>query len=363
MIAASDPAVRPSAELASPSAALAESRPGPGLAPNPAYNRHNAFPARLLTNRRLNAPGSAKDTRHFEFSLKSSGLTYTAGDSLGVVPANCPVLVDEMLQALGCDGEEGVNDPQSRQTSLRSALLHGYQITQIPPALLREFAGRSGDSQLHELLQPGRKADLDRYLHGREIIDLLLSFPSVPFTPAEFVSFLRKLQPRLYSISSSPTQHRDEVHLTVAVVRYESYGRQRKGVCSTFLAERADADTPVPIFVRTSHGFRLPEDSGTPMVMVGPGTGIAPFRAFLEERRAIGAKGRNWLFFGDQRGELDFLYREELEGMLADGTLTRLDTAFSRDQDEKIYWLFAGSWRLASDSIRAAFGPGPSSGG
>ena len=151
------------------------------------------------------------------------------------------------------------------------------------------------------------------------------------------MSLLAKLQPRLYSISSSPRAHPGEVHLTVAAVRYESHGRARKGVCSTFLADRVETDTPVPVFVQTSHGFRLPEDTGRLVIMIGPGTGIAPFRAFLEERRATGAKGRNWLFFGDQKASCDFLYREQLEAMLAEGSLTRLDTAFSRDQTEKIY--------------------------
>jgi sulfite reductase (NADPH) flavoprotein alpha-component len=159
----------------------------------------------------------------------------------------------------------------------------------------------------------------------------------VKFVPAEFVSLLARLQPRLYSISSSPKVHPDEVHLTVATVRYESGGRARKGVCSTFLAERAEPPTPVPVFVQRSHGFRLPSDGARPVIMIGPGTGVAPFRAFLEERRALGAKGRNWLFFGDQQRECDFLYRPELEAMLAEGSLARLETAFSRDQPEKIY--------------------------
>jgi len=165
----------------------------------------------------------------------------------------------------------------------------------------------------------------------------LLEFPSARFDPAEFVQLLLPLAPRLYSISSSPKAHPGEVHLTVAVVRYDSHGRPRKGVASTFLAERVDESMPVPIFVQTSHGFRLPATPDTPIIMVGPGTGLAPFRAFLEERESIGAKGRSWLFFGDQRATTDFLYREDLEAMLQRETLTRLDTAFSRDQDEKIY--------------------------
>src|SRR5947209_7058035 len=184
-------------------------------------------------------------------------------------------------------------------------------------------------------MAPEAKEALKHYLYGREIVDLLVDFPSVTFTPSEFVSHLRKLAPRLYSISSSLNAFPGQVHLTVASVRYEAFGRSRKGVCSTFLADRATGT--VPVFVQVSHGFRLPKSGDTPIIMVGPGTGIAPFRAFLHDRRASGAKGRNWLFFGDQRAETDFLYREELEPMVQDGHLTMLSTAFSRDQAEKVY--------------------------
>jgi len=303
----------------------------------PAYSRTNPFPARLITNRRLNAPGSAKDTRHFEISLEGSGLTYEVGDALGVMPANCPALVDDIILALGCDGEEAVRDPKGAETSLRSALLRNYAITRPTTGLLQLLAERADDAGLKALLNPARKADLDKFLYGREVIDCLMQCTAAKLSPAEFTGNLAKLQPRLYSISSSPKAHPGEVHLTVAAVRYDSHGRQRKGVCSTFLADRAETDTPVPVFVQTSHGFRLPSDTNKPVIMIGPGTGIAPFRAFLEERRATGAKGKNWLFFGDQQRKCDFLYQEQLEGMLAEGSLTRLDTAFSRDQAEKIY--------------------------
>jgi len=178
---------------------------------------------------------------------------------------------------------------------------------------------------------------LEKFLYGREIIHLLQAHPDVRFSPTEFVGFLSKLQPRLYSISSSPKAHPNEVHLTVAVVRYESLGRRCQGVCSTFLADRVHESTPVPVFVQTSTNFRLPQNTDAPVIMIGPGTGIAPFRAFLEERRAVGARGKNWLYFGDQCQATDFLYREELENFLRDGHLVRLDTAFSRDQAEKIY--------------------------
>lgn len=332
-----------SAFSASPAAATSDpgttSSPTTEPAPKPAsWSRANPFPARLVTNRKLNGPGSAKDTRHFEISLEGSGLSYEVGDALGVMPTNCPGLVGEILTALGCDGEEAVPDPSGKETSLRNALLRNFQITKPGSTLLQTIAERAGDTELRALLEPARKAELDSFLYGRELIDILIRCAKAKFVPKEFVALLPKLQPRLYSISSSPKAHPDQVHLTVAAVRYESHSRSRKGVCSTFLADRAELNaTPVPVFVQTSHGFRLPADLTKPVIMIGPGTGIAPFRAFLEERRATGAKGSNWLFFGDQQAAHDFLYREELEAMKADGTLTRLDTAFSRDQAEKIY--------------------------
>ena len=300
-----------------------------------AYSRKNPFPASLLANRKLTGEGSGKETRHFEISLEGSGLAYEVGDALGVIPMNCPALVNDFLRVLNRDGEEAVSRPDGGEAPLRAALFRDYEITKIPPQLLKAIAERSSDKTLADLMVPAAKDALAHYLWGREVIDLLTDFPSVTFTPAEFVGHLRKLQPRLYSISSSLKAFPGQVHLTVAAVRYESFGRRRNGVCSTYLADRVKG--PVPVFVQVSHSFRLPQDPATPIIMVGPGTGIAPFRAFLYERRAVGAKGKNWLFFGDQRAATDFLYREELEAMLADGHLGRLDTAFSRDQAEKIY--------------------------
>jgi sulfite reductase (NADPH) flavoprotein alpha-component len=178
---------------------------------------------------------------------------------------------------------------------------------------------------------------LEKYLWGREVIDPLLEHPEARFTPEEFVKLLRKLQPRLYSIASSPRVYPEEIHLTVATVQYESLGRQRLGVCSTFLADRVTEEIPVSVFIHSAKHFRLPEDPSRPVIMVGPGTGIAPFRAFLQDRRALGATGKQWLFFGEQHAETDFLYREELEALHKEGTLHRFHTAFSRDQEEKIY--------------------------
>jgi sulfite reductase (NADPH) flavoprotein alpha-component len=291
----------------------------------------------LTLNRRLNGEGSGKDTRHIGFSLEGSDLAYEAGDALAVVPANCDALVDDLLKALGCSGDEAVPGAKGPEVPLREALHRHYEIGRISPALLKEFATRTGDAALLRVTQPDANGEQTKFLRGREVIDLLLAHPAVTFTPTEFIALLRKLQPRLYSIASSPKAHPGEVHLCVGVVRYESLGRGRKGVCSTFLADRVPDQAPVPVYVHENRSFRPPADPDRPLIMVGPGTGIAPFRAFLEERRETGAKGANWLFFGDQRASLDFLFRDEMEAMQQAGGLQRLDLAFSRDQAEKVY--------------------------
>jgi len=301
------------------------------------HSRTNPFPARLLVNRILTGEGSAKETRHFEISLQGADLNYEAGDALGMFPTNCPALVSDLVAALGCDGEEAVKAPDGSETSLRHALLRHYQVTQPPSSLLAAIGERAQSAELKTLLAPENKAALEKHLHGREIIDFLLAHPMARFTPEEFIALLRKLSPRLYSIASSPKAHPGEVHLCVGIVRYETHGRARKGVCSSFLADRVEQETPLPVFVQASHGFKLPVITDTPVIMVGPGTGIAPFRAFLEERQISAARGRNWLFFGDQKRATDFLYRDELETMFKNGVLTKLDLAFSRDQAEKIY--------------------------
>ena len=306
--------------------------------PASAFSRANPFPARLKVNRRLNGIGSDKDTRHFEITLDGSGLTYEAGDSLGVCPMNCPALVEELLAVLGFSGEETVDLPTGATTRIHAALLSSLALTSPGPGLVREAATRSRNTDLLALLEPGRKADFDAWLYGRDVVDLIRACPGAGFSPSEWAGLLRPLQPRLYSISSSPKANPGEVHLTVATVRYEAHGRQRKGVCSGWLADRViPGETPVPVFIQTAHGFRLPRDPALPVIMVGPGTGIAPFRAFLQERRATGATGKNWLFFGDQRRSCDFLYADELTTWADDGFLTHLDLAFSRDQSEKIY--------------------------
>ncbi len=300
------------------------------------YTRANPFPGKLLVNRRLN-PGSQKDTRHFEVDLTDWGLGYEVGDSMAIYPSNNPGLVDEIIQSLGAKGDEIVPSTSKGQTvALREALFRQYSITQATPKFLKAIAQRaSGAPLLNELMQAERKADLDNYLWGMEVIDFLHEHRSIRFAPEEFVGLLSKLQPRLYSIASSLKAFPDQVHFIIDVVRYESHGRERKGVCSTFIAERAE-NSPVPVYP-TSSKFRMPEDPQTPMIMVGPGTGIAPFRAFLQERRATGAKGKSWLFFGSQQEKCDYFYKDDFDQLKNDGYLTRIDCAFSRDQEHKIY--------------------------
>jgi sulfite reductase (NADPH) flavoprotein alpha-component len=308
-------------------------RPVPAAAGEPVWSRKNPLAARLAVNRKLTRDGSEKDVRHLEIALGDSGLTYEVGDALGVMPTNCPELVADLLAALGCDGEEAV-PTEAGELPLRLALTQHFDITKPSTDLLKAAAERGAD--FAPLLDPARRDDLKKWLWGREIFEVIAGLPR-QFTAAEFTTLLKKLQPRLYSISSSLKAHPGEVHLTVGVVRHTSHGRARKGVCSTFLADRAGADMPVPVFVQPSHGFKLPADPGQDIIMVGPGTGIAPFRAFLEERQVSGATGRNWLFFGDQRRAFDYLYEETLEAWRANGHLARLELAFSRDQSEKIY--------------------------
>jgi sulfite reductase (NADPH) flavoprotein alpha-component len=302
------------------------------------YSRKNPFPSKLLVNEKLNREGSEKETRHYEFSLAGSGLQYEVGDSMGILPRNNPGLVEDLLNALHFSGEEPVQNKEGEVFSIRDGLLKHYQITQPSKQFLEAVVERSPNANdLRELMHPDRKRELDQYLWGREIIDFLLEAPSMQFSPDEFASKLRKLQPRLYSIASSLKAFPEQVHFVVASVRYESRGRKREGVASTYLADRIDGNTPIPMFVHVAKGFRLPEDPDKPIIMVGPGTGVAPFRAYLQERKAIGAKGRNWLFFGEQRSRCDYFYREEFESFEQEGVLTRLHTAFSRDQSFKVY--------------------------
>jgi len=304
------------------------------------YSRKNPFPATLTVNQKLTGGSSNKDTRHFEISLEGSGLSYEVGDSLGVFATNDPELVEGILKIQGFSGDEIVTNPDGQSVPLRQALTKDFIISEPAKQILQALPEKdSSAAYLKDLLDPASKGQLDEYLWGRDILDLLEEFTAAKFTPEEFVKVLRKLQPRLYSIASSQKAVGEAVHLTVAVVRYQpkSSNHLHKGVCSTFLAERAEGTGKVPVFTHTAKHFRVPENPETATIMVGPGTGIAPFRAFLQERKAAGASGDNWLFFGEQQAASDFFYKDEFESYQKDGVLTKLTTAFSRDQAEKIY--------------------------
>lgn len=290
----------------------------------------NPYQARLIDNRLLTSDNAAKETRHFGIHL--NGLQYEVGDALGVIPSNQPQLVSLMLEAGGWTGEESVNE-----LPLSEALLTKFDLGNPSRDLLQAVAERAKHEDLAGMLKPERSGDLKIWLHGRDVLDVLQMCPKGELKAAELAPLLKKLQPRLYSIASSLKAAPGEVHLTVAQVRYENLGRARHGVCSTFLADRVQTETPLPVFVQTSHGFRLPEDLSKPVIMVGPGTGVAPFRAFLQERQATGGGGRNWLFFGEQSRAMSYFYKDEWAAMIKQGSLHRLDTAFSRDQEQKIY--------------------------
>ncbi|MFI6037385.1 molybdopterin-dependent oxidoreductase [Streptomyces sp. NPDC051315] len=324
--ARTDAGAAPAAATLAPAAPARSRRPAP-------------VTARLVGNRLLSLPGSGKEVRRFTFDTRDSEtpLVYEAGDALGVRPLNSPGLVAEWLAVTGLDPHARVRVNGVGEVPLDEALLRHLDITRITPALLRFTADRTRDPrELRKLLRPDNKGELAKWSWGRQAVDVAAEF-GVRAGPQEWAEVLGRLQPRLYSISSSPLTDPHLVSLTVSVVRYENLaGRPRQGVCSPFLAD-AGPDTPVPVHVQRSPHFRPPADPATPMVMVGPGTGVAPFVGFLEERRARGHRARNWLFFGEQHRATDFYYEEELTALLADGTLARLDTAFSRDQRAKVY--------------------------
>ncbi|RUP65859.1 Nitrate reductase [Streptomyces sp. NP10] len=301
-------------------------------------SRAEPVTALLTGNRLLSLPGATKEVRAFTIDTRHADtpLTYTAGDALGVRPLNCPDLVAEWLAVTGLDPAAEVDVPGQGTVALGEALYRHLDITRITPDLLRLVADHTGDRPLKKLLRPDNKGERDRWTWGRQAVDVLAEHP-VRATAAAWAEVLGPLRPRLYSIASSPLEDPHRMRLTVSVIRYESaLGGMRKGVASTFLAD-AEPDSSVPVFVQRNDRFRPPADPVTPMIMVGPGTGVAPFLGFLEERRALGHSGANWLFFGEQHRATDFYYREELDTMSRSGTLTRLDTAFSRDQRAKVY--------------------------
>jgi sulfite reductase (NADPH) flavoprotein alpha-component len=303
----------------------------------PSHTRDNPYPAPLVDKRALTQDVSTKLTVHVAFDIAGSGIAYEAGDACGVIPQNNPELVEEILHALNFSGSVGVQLPKAGSTTLYDALLNHLQITRITRKMIESYATIGNCQGLFNLLVPEQQSHLDKYTYDRGLVDLLHDYPHVLREPSDLVAMLPRLSPRLYSISSSPAAHAGEIHTTVAVVRYRSHNRERGGVCSTLLADRTNTGETLPIYIQPNKRFRLPSDSTAPIIMIGPGTGIAPFRSFLHERRALGHTGRNWLFFGERSAATDFLYRDELQAMQSDAHLTRMDVAFSRDQDHKVY--------------------------
>ncbi|MGG0383902.1 assimilatory sulfite reductase (NADPH) flavoprotein subunit [Priestia filamentosa] len=302
------------------------------------YSRKNPFKAEVLESINLNGRGSNKETRHLELSLEDSGLTYKPGDSLGIYPENDPKLVDLLIEELNWDPEEIVTtNKQGDVRPLKEALISHFEITVLTKPLLEQALKLSGNDDLAELLAAGNEEKVKEYIDGRDLLDLVRDFGPWPVSANDFVAILRKMPARLYSISSSLEANPDEVHLTIGAVRYNTHGRDRNGVCSILCAERLEPGDTLPIYIQSNQNFKLPENPDTPIIMVGPGTGVAPFRSFMQEREEIGAEGKSWMFFGDQHFVTDFLYQTEWQKWLKDGVLTKMDVAFSRDTEEKVY--------------------------
>ncbi len=318
-----------------PAGAASTPMPPAAPPPKPKWTKSHPFMAPVLERINLNGRGSEKQTLHMELSLEGSGLTYQPGDSLGILPNNRPDLVFALIELLGEDPETSVQTPDGEQT-LREALTRHYEITVLTRPVIQRYAALCEARELQALLAEGRNKDLMAWSDGRDLIDLLKAYPVSGLTGQALVDILRKLPPRLYSIASSLEAHPEEAHITVSVVRYTQHGRDRFGVCSNYLGD-LDEDAEIPVYIHENRNFKLPSDPQAPLIMIGPGTGVAPFRAFIEEREAHGAGGPNWLFFGDQHFTTDFLYQTDLQRFHKDGVLTRLDVAFSRDQEHKVY--------------------------
>jgi len=324
------------ADLDTPPSNVVAFGPVAGHGTGSAWSKKNPFEASLLDNIVLNADESSKETRHIEVSVEDSGLEWQPGDSLGVLPRNSERDVQDILAALGFAGEDTVTGPRGDVT-LAEALTHDYEITTLTRPFLQGWAELSAADDLQAVLADDNRDGLREWMHGRQLIDVLQAWPVDSLPPQSFIDRLRKLPGRLYSIASSQNANPDEVHLTVATVRYETHGRKREGVASTWLADRIDDDSPLPVYIDHNKNFRLPDDDSAPIIMVGPGTGVAPFRAFVEEREHRDADGANWLFFGEQHFHTDFLYQREWLRWREQGVLDRIDVAFSRDQAEKVY--------------------------
>ena len=301
------------------------------------FGKKNPFPSELLDKVLLNGEGTAKETWHYELSLEGSGLSYEPGDALAVVALNAPDMVEGVLKAAKLKGTEEVTLKGGSPKILADVLREDLEITTISKAVLKKLNDVAPSDKLEALLADDAKDQLRDYLWGRWLVEALADFAPGGLGADALVSILRKLPPRLYSIASSPLAHPDEVHLTVASVRYEAHDTMKKGVASTYLADLVNTGDRVLVYTHVNKNFRLPDSDDTPIIMVGPGTGVAPFRAFVEHRGETGAKGKSWLIFGDQHYTYDFLYQLEWQDHLKSGALSRIDVAFSRDQPEKVY--------------------------
>lgn len=302
------------------------------------YSRTNPFRAEVLENINLNGRGSNRETRHLEISLEGSGLTYEPGDSVGIFPTNNSDLIDEIINFGKWNSEETVEiNSQGERRALRIALLNHFEVTVLTKPLLEKLSHYTSSDTLKHLLDKENAEEFRAYVECRDLLDALNDFGPVEATEQQLVGVLRKLPARLYSIASSLEANPEEVHLTISVVRYEAHDRDRQGVCSIQCAEHLEPGDTLPIYIHKNENFRLPANAETPIIMIGPGTGIAPFRSFIEERSETGAEGKSWLFFGAQHYVTDFYYQLEWQNYVKDGALTRLDVAFSRDTDEKVY--------------------------
>ncbi|MCI2955097.1 assimilatory sulfite reductase (NADPH) flavoprotein subunit [Staphylococcus caprae] len=300
------------------------------------YSKSNPYDAEVLTNINLNGRGSNKETRHVELLLDNFGEEYEPGDCLVVLPQNDPALVDLLISTLGWspDTQVLIND-DGDTLNLEEALTSHFEITKLTKPLIENAATFFDNEELSEKVQD--KAWIQNYIEGRDLIDLLNDFATTDLQPENMYQLLRKLPPREYSISSSYKATPDEVHITVGAVRYNAHGRDRTGVCSVQFAERIQEGDTVPIYLKRNPNFKFPQNEETPVIMIGPGTGVAPFRSYMQEREELGFKGNTWLFFGEQHFTTDFLYQTEWQEWLNDGTLSKLDVAFSRDTDQKVY--------------------------
>lgn len=300
------------------------------------YSKANPYQAEVLENINLNGRGSNKETRHIEFLLDNFGEEYEVGDCLVVLPQNDPALVELLMSTLGWDPGDQIQISEDGDTiSLEEALTSYFEITKLTRPLLQNAAAYFDNEALEDKVQDSEW--IQNYIEGRDFIDLLNDFPPEELEPEDLYQILRKLPPREYSISSSYQSLPDEVHITVGAVRYNTHGRDRSGVCSVQFAERIQPGDTVPIYLKRNPNFKFPKDGDTPVIMIGPGTGIAPFRAHMQEREEYGYKGNTWLFFGDQHFTTDFLYQTEWQEWLKDGVLEKMNVAFSRDTDQKVY--------------------------